>query len=102
MQKHLSSLFRTRYLEHVKGDTFTASMSCSTCAREPVRMKRHVFTETRPEPSNIGFTDFSVTALPDCGKGIALVAAADFLLPTKKGCEAKYSILRRASAAIKT
>ncbi len=56
-------------------------------------MKRHVSTETRPEPSNIGFTDFSVTALPDCGKGIVPDGPADFLLLTEKGCEAKYAFL---------
>jgi hypothetical protein len=56
-------------------------------------MKRHVCTETRPGLSNIGFTGFSVTALPDCGKGIAPDAPPGFLLLPEKGCEAKYAFL---------
>jgi hypothetical protein len=90
MQKHLSLLFKTKYLEHVKGDTSIGSTWCFTYSEVPAPMRRHISTETRPEPSNIGFTNFLLTALPDCGKGIAVDALADFPSLTKKGCETKY------------
>lgn len=70
MQKLLSPQFKTKYLGPGKADTFIGLMSSCTFCREPVRMMLHVCSDTRPEPSNIGFIVSSPMGLPDCGRVI--------------------------------
>ena len=102
MQKHSSPPFKTKYVEPVKGDTSIGSTWFSTSSKEPASMKQHASAETRPEPLNIGLIGLSVTALPDCGKGIARDAPVGFLPRTRRDCERRYGSLQGNWDTIKT
>ena len=93
MQKHLSPQFKTKYLGPGKADTFIGlTLSCTSC-KEPVRMMQHVCSDTRPEPSNIGFIVSSPMGLPDCGRVIGRDARVACLPRIYKSCETSYSAL---------
>ena len=102
MQKHSSRPFKMKYPEPVKGDTSIGFMWFSMSSMEPARTKRHASTETRPEPSNTGFTGSSPAALLDYGKVIAQDAPLGFLPRTRKDCETRYGVLPGSLGTTKT
>jgi len=71
MQRHLSPLFKMRYLELMKGGTSIGSMWYSMSSRGPALVRHHVSMETRPGLLSIGSTDFLAMGSPDRRKGIA-------------------------------
>jgi hypothetical protein len=93
MQRHLSQPSKTKYHEHMRGDTFTGFMSFSMSSTELVRTKQHGCTETRQEPLNIGFTGLSPEAWPDCMMGIVQDAQPGSLPPIGRSCEMTYGVL---------
>ncbi len=68
MQRLLSPQFKTKYLGPEKADTFIGLMSFCTSCKEPARTTQHVCSDTRPEPSNIGFIVSFPMGLPGCGR----------------------------------
>jgi hypothetical protein len=93
MQKLLSPQFKTKYLGTEKVDTFIGlTLSCTSC-KEPARMMQHVCSDTRPEPSNIGFIVSSPTGLPDCGMVIGRDARVVCLPRIYKSYETNSSAL---------
>ena len=102
MQRHSSPPFKMKSLEPLKDDTSIGSMWFSMSFTEAARTKRHASTETRPEPSSIGFNGFSAAALPDCGKGSVQDAPVGFLPRSSKDCEMRYGAPPGNLGTIKT
>jgi hypothetical protein len=74
MQKLLSLLFRTRYLEPGRVDISIDSMLFFVSFKDIAPMRQLVSMEIQKELSNIGLADFFPIVLQDCGiKNIKVV-----------------------------
>src|SRR4030043_853332 len=79
MQRHLSPPFKMNYLVLGKADTIIGLMSFFTSSTVPAPTMRHGFSGTRPEQSNTGSTDSSLTGLPDYWMANGQGVRVDFL-----------------------
>jgi hypothetical protein len=67
MQKPLSLLFRTKYLERGRVDISIDSMLFFVSFKDIAPMRQLVSMEIRKELSSIGLADFFPMVLQDCG-----------------------------------
>jgi hypothetical protein len=94
MERFLLLLFKMKYLELSKVDTFIGSMLFSTSLEGIVHMKLLVSMGIPQELFNIGSIDFSPMVLQGCGIEIAQDVPANFLSQNRKSCEMKYDVLQ--------
>ena len=93
MQRLLLRLFKTKYLEHRKDDTFIGFMLFSMSFKVPVPMMLHVFMDIRREVFNTGFTDSSPMVFKGYGIRTTPGVLAGFLSQSDENCEMKYDVL---------